>query len=565
MKWKSLFRPHILERGYDYYLDGKVDIKIESDTELVAEVDGSETYTVNIVFKNGSVSSMECDCPYAENGNYCKHMAATLYQHFNGDDWTDNKCDEETYLSKTQRIEEETTEIDKLLKKIPESERHQLLVNMLIGNTELKNSLRLKYDFQMDAKQMLAFKKEIWNIVSEHTVRGFVDWSNAFGLCCSLDAFLDGRVDILVEKNCLLQALELTNQVFEVIGTVDMDDADGGSVMVAEKCYRKWQSIYQKADDVEKKKIKEDFYAYKEGTLIDYIEEFLLEFRANELASAEEIAEEINELDKMLAACGDSNDCGYIYSVACGNISVIERRIMYMNKLGASKAEVDSFCKQNRHFYVVRNMEIDNAIGNEEFEKAIAVLIESKELDRNNRALLEKYSRKLIELYERTGNTIKYIEEIIYNLLNCTQADAELFRKLKKNDPNKAEWASLSEDIINKNKGNHCVYAFLSEEKRYDQMMDMLEKTHNIFVMDDYAEILSENVPDRVIYFYENYLTEEMKRVSDRKHYRYLVGYLKKMCFCPDGKERAKGVAESWKQEYSRRSALLDELRKAGY
>ena len=29
---------------------------------------------------DGEVSDMECDCPYAEDGNYCKHMAAVLYE-----------------------------------------------------------------------------------------------------------------------------------------------------------------------------------------------------------------------------------------------------------------------------------------------------------------------------------------------------------------------------------------------------------------------------------------------------------------------------------------------------
>lgn len=565
MEWHSLFRPHILARGYDYYLDDKVNITNESNTEVVAEVNGSEKYTVNIGLRNGSIDYMECDCPYAEDGNYCKHMAATLYQYFDGNELTDIDYDEDACQRITRHADEKKAAIDDLLQKIPEAKKHQLLINILLENPELTTTLKLEYDFQMNAKQMLAFKNEIQNIVREHTVRGFVDWNNAFALCCSLERFLDNRVDILIENHCLLQAFELNNQVFKVIGTIDMDDSDGGSCMVAEKCYEKWQKIYQNANDAEKEKITAYFSAYKDGALLNYIEDYLFEFRQNELASAEEIAAAMNELDQLLAACDGSNDCGYIYSIRDGHKSVIEKRIEYMKKLGASKEAVDSFCKQNRNFFVVRNMEIDNAIENKKYENAIALLTESKKLDQNNRSLLEKYSLKLIDLYEKTGNTTKYIEEIKYNLLNCTQIDAKLFKKLKKNVPDGAEWALLSEEIINKNKGNPAIYTFLIEEKRYDQMMDMIGKSHDIFVMNNYVGILSKNIPDRVIRFYEEYLIEEIKRASDRKHYKFLVKYLKTMSFCSAGKETAKKIAERWKQEYRRRSALLDELSKAGY
>ena len=66
MEWKTLFRPHILERGYDYYLNDKVNITNESDTEVIAEVDGSEKYTVSIGLRNEGIHYMECDCLYAE-------------------------------------------------------------------------------------------------------------------------------------------------------------------------------------------------------------------------------------------------------------------------------------------------------------------------------------------------------------------------------------------------------------------------------------------------------------------------------------------------------------------
>lgn len=432
-----------------------------------------------------------------------------MYQAFDDNELTEDDGDKvlgmECFL---QRENKEKEEIESLLKKIPEEEKQKLLVNILANNPELKNSLKLEYDFQLDAKQMCIFKNEIQDIVIEHSEGGFVDWNHAFDFCNALESFLEERVEVLAEKGYLLQAFELNNQVFKVIGTIDMDASDGGEGYIAEKCYEEWLRIYKKANDAEKEKIKGWFFTYKEGVLLDFIEEYLLEFRKNELASKEELMEEISELDKRLVACGNSNDCGYIYTVSNGRVSIIEKRIACMKKLGASEDEVE---------------------------------------------------------YKKTGNSAQYVEELKYNLLHCCQTDVKNFKELKKHIANKEEWNLLADEIISRNKGLRIVYAFLYEEERYEQMMDLLEEAGDIFAMDDYLKILSKKLPDRVVGFYADYVTGKMKEASERKQYRYLVQYLNKMRFCAEGMEKAKKIAESWKSEYYRRTAMIDELRKAGY
>ena len=79
MQWKDFFEEHILERGYHYYRSGNVeDLSIRND-KITATVYGSEEYDVSILMDGREIEEMECTCPYAEDGNYCKHMAAVLY------------------------------------------------------------------------------------------------------------------------------------------------------------------------------------------------------------------------------------------------------------------------------------------------------------------------------------------------------------------------------------------------------------------------------------------------------------------------------------------------------
>ena len=79
--WKSLFRNIILERGYDYYMQGLVEDYQEDNGVINATVCGSEDYEVDITLINGKLYDAYCSCPYAEDGNYCKHMASVMYEY----------------------------------------------------------------------------------------------------------------------------------------------------------------------------------------------------------------------------------------------------------------------------------------------------------------------------------------------------------------------------------------------------------------------------------------------------------------------------------------------------
>ncbi|MCC6093541.1 MAG: DEAD/DEAH box helicase [Eubacterium sp.] len=83
--WRSLFTQNILSRGKAYYNAGKA--KKLSDSEdphdpyidlYDATVRGSRNYHVQIRATGQYIKDMSCTCPYAEQGNACKHEAAVL-------------------------------------------------------------------------------------------------------------------------------------------------------------------------------------------------------------------------------------------------------------------------------------------------------------------------------------------------------------------------------------------------------------------------------------------------------------------------------------------------------
>ena len=79
-EWENYFEPHILERGWRYARSGAVQHIIRKKDVIEAVVEGTEYYKVKINYDGRFVLDAYCSCPYAADGNYCKHMAAVLYE-----------------------------------------------------------------------------------------------------------------------------------------------------------------------------------------------------------------------------------------------------------------------------------------------------------------------------------------------------------------------------------------------------------------------------------------------------------------------------------------------------
>ena len=80
LQWQHLFSTANLQRGREYYKKNKVRSLIQDGDLYYASVEGTEEYEVQIRIQGDRIDFMSCECPYAQDGNRCKHMAATLYE-----------------------------------------------------------------------------------------------------------------------------------------------------------------------------------------------------------------------------------------------------------------------------------------------------------------------------------------------------------------------------------------------------------------------------------------------------------------------------------------------------
>ena len=67
----------IAERGHNYYMDNRVCYLCLNGSSGFAIVEGTQPYTVEFLYENGSIRRLLCDCPCACT---CKHAFATMLQ-----------------------------------------------------------------------------------------------------------------------------------------------------------------------------------------------------------------------------------------------------------------------------------------------------------------------------------------------------------------------------------------------------------------------------------------------------------------------------------------------------
>ena len=181
----------------------------------------------------------------------------------------------------------------------------------------------------------------------------------------------------------------------------------------------------------------------------------------------------------------------------------------------------------------------------------------------------------LFEIEEQNGEDIlaeetcpddqeQEVKELLYYVFECPQNNLVHIYKLKEICTDK-EWEDYRKQILKNPKNYNILYPFMEKEGMYESMLECIRKETFIYNLDKYEKVLKEKFPDQVRDIYISYLRHEAERAGNRKRYRELMKYLKKIRRYPGGKEKASEIAENWRGMYYRRTAMMDEMRKAGF
>jgi hypothetical protein len=413
MIWQQLFPNHILDRGFDYYQRGLVaDLSVSEDT-IEAIVQGSEEYDVHIATGDGKIIDMRCNCPYALDGSYCKHMAAVLFcVEDEAEDLIDkNEAEDEAVMAGgPEMVTGAEGSVAKLVKEADETLVRNFLTGILENDEKLLNRFRGALCCEISPADKKRYINQINGIFRKYTGRqGFIDYDHAGAFVSELEEFLDEDIQGMMENEQYKEAFELTHYLFVKAGNQDMDDSDGGTGMLAERCLEIWQEILAHCDKDLKRKMFRWYMDHLDGSVIDYMEEYLEQILFENFREEEFQAAKLKFTDDKVCASGQEKD-SWSRGYHAGKWAV--RHLAVMEEQKAAPSTIDAYCKKNLEFNPVRKYYIENCLKRKAYEPAIQALEEGKRLDKDSPGFVTGYSLQLKNLYEQLGSRQAYEKEL---------------------------------------------------------------------------------------------------------------------------------------------------------
>ena len=539
-EWENYFAPQILKRGFDYYRSGCVLSLDEDDTEncIEAVVSGTEDYFVNIYLDKSqkNIVEMDCDCPYAEDGSHCKHMAAVLYA---VDDNLKNVPD------KTSNCTKQVKSIEEIIESLTENKAKELLLFAAENDKKLAKKIMLN-DTEGNSEDCISdAKREIRLLICNSADRyGYIDYYDAYDLTNDLTDFVSDVADTLLDQGDYTNALELVCYAYEELNSFEMDDSEGGLSMFESTCNDIWKEIAENADtDLKRKAYNWFFNHHMHNQMFELFND------------CEFLEKDLEIIDYELENTPESRSyyLPYYIQTKCG----------IMRQLEYPQSAIDSFRNKYRHLHEIRWQEAKEYIDNRQYDKAEKLILQSKTIDKNT-GYLENWSDLLLGIYRETNQTNKYKQELEYMIFNINQFNFTYITELK-SLTDKQEWNDILNKLIHSKSVDYIKSDLLCREGLYYELLNLLIAKGSSNYFSKYDDFLRKRLPIETRDEFLKVLNIEIQSANSRNKYADLAHKLCRIKKYPDGAALANKTALDWAEKYKRRSAMLQELRYVGF
>ena len=261
--WKRLFTPIILNRGYEYYMDDLVENLHRDGDMIYATVSGTEDYEVEITLDGEEVEDMFCTCPYADDGNYCKHMAAVLFE------YDDNGAEVK---------ESAGDDVGELVRSISEADVRSFLTEVLANDEKLKQRFIVRFSKKNELSEDV-YKNLIDQTIDKYEDNyGFIHYNDAMDFYEDMLSFTDD-VRAIIDSGRYGEAFDLSFYVCQEVAQIESDD-DGEMTMIMDEFSAFWNEIVEKMEPQDKDRLFDRVLLEHELSdgyfLAEYLESFIL-------------------------------------------------------------------------------------------------------------------------------------------------------------------------------------------------------------------------------------------------------------------------------------------------
>jgi len=334
--------------------------------------------------------------------------------------------------------------------------------------------------------------------------------------------------------------------------------------LISSCCYGIWQKAVQNCSDAEVALIRKWFEDHSDdGTVVDYLEDVLQDFLRYELATEEELREEIRFLDSLIEKSKGSNKCLCVYTCFYGySIEAVELRMILMKRLGAGEKKIEDFRRKNMCFQSVRQYYLQKAQTEGDTEEEIRLLEESRKLDADSSYLVNAYSKRLIEIYHAQKDFAREKKERKKAFLSYQLSTIDDFRRCRALCPAE-EWNKERTELIRSRKDPDKRCELLAEEMMLPELFEEISKQDKKMILyNKYGFLLSDTYSEPILQEYCRYVSSVAEHARNRTSYDELIRYLMRMKQYTGGQEMVRNLCLAWIDKYPTRKLMVQELRK---
>ncbi|BCK42759.1 hypothetical protein DAT299_03230 [Streptococcus suis] len=538
------FKPHIVDRGYSLFLDDAVQGLQEVGEGYYALVSGSQVYQVDIDLEHGQLVGMWCECPHAQEMNHCKHMAAVLFAI--------------SELEGQPVVERKGQSLVQLLDKLTVEQLRAFVLELAQEDRELANRIQLRFSAQLTSQQVENVKKEIRDLglPFEDRRTGYIEYRQTRDYERAVEKAMHQYLQPLLDRCEYESFLAVSDAFYHQICQQELDDSNGTTGSLLYRLAGYWQYLLTVAPD----KIAQELLDWCLGQLSGYevAEDLLMEFVEMEFQEETFLEQKLTYFQAVLQAIEEGDKSSWSWKFRRDRFALLCYRLLV--QLGSSEADLLTFQANHWEVAELRKLSITQAVANQQLDRAVHLLQESKRLDAQYRGLVSDYSQQLRDIYRSQGQDDKVREELLEMIFSVGDTDLELIEELR-DYVSREEWQSYLDDLLEDGRFQSQQLKLLQLADRPQELLDRITASYWFLEnLDRFEDYLSEKLPEQLRDAYAQALCQQMDVASSRSRYRQLAGYLVKIAGLPDGKVVSASLRTSWKVQYPRRKAMIEEL-----
>jgi len=542
----------ILNRGYDYYLDGAVNLLDKDNNRYLFEVHGSYLYEVSVVLDDsGEIISSQCDCPY-DMGPICKHEVATYYE-----------------LNKKLKFKEGTIDIKKnkepsltdVLNKLSKKELVDLIIDIASIDKVLKNNILLMYSKDSYEQEIEKCERLLSSIVNKYTKKnGYIEYYETYRFSSEMYIILE-KTRVTDDKLLVLDILFMLLNT--LISAYEHSDDSGGSIGgLVDEVFTEIEAI---ADEKEKyeEKLQIDIFNKLLYKASDHIFDGWSNYKIDLLNICVKFAD-VKECREKLVTTIDKelNENNSDYSDKYMNVELL-KIMFYIIDMFDSKEKADKFILDNIKYAYFKDLYIKKYIDEKNFDKVIKLTFEWEKSDSNN-VSETKWKKVRYSAYKELSmenEQIQLAKELLFagnfeyyiELKELMNENFEFFYKDLKSQLR--ELGQTANIYMSKT----TFIKLIEYENDLDEILQLLKELPSR--VETYGDRLFGKFPEEVIKGYEIYIKNSASIASKRKDYANVCWKIKNYEKFA-GKDKVAEMVNDLMSLYKKRPAFIDELKR---